>query len=243
MIKNLKNCNSCSLLPTQLHALNVAPEIFSDKQLLELLFYYILKEKEGKDLAERLIDTSGNFNNLLRSYDIENVKKVTPNIKAVLLIMRESLKRTLSQEITNKNILNSFEALIEYLQFSMGSLTIEQIRILYLNKKNILIKEEIIANGTIDHIYIYPREIVKKALINEASSIILIHNHPSGCIKPSVKDIKLTSKIVNACNTVNIKLLDHIIISKGEYYSFKKAFTKLKETSQNLVNAKTDYEL
>jgi DNA repair protein RadC len=103
----------------------------------------------------------------------------------------------------------------------MSNLQVEQFRALFLNKKNILIADEVMATGTIDQTPVYPREIVKRALAHEAGAIILVHNHPSGKAHPSNSDIDLTTQIVNACKTVNVSIHDHVIIGKGEYYSFK----------------------
>ena len=103
----------------------------------------------------------------------------------------------------------------------MGCLKIEQFRVLFLNKKNVLIADEIVATGTIDQTPVYPREIVKKSLFHEAGAIILVHNHPSGNIKPSKSDIDLTTQIINACNMINVTVHDHVIIGGGNYYSFK----------------------
>ena len=103
----------------------------------------------------------------------------------------------------------------------MSSLRIEQFRVLFLNRKNHLISDEILASGTVDQAHVYPREIIKKALYKEASSIILVHNHPGGDNKPSRADIELTKKIVDSCNTVGISVHDHIIIAANQYFSFK----------------------
>ena len=103
----------------------------------------------------------------------------------------------------------------------MGCLKIEQFRVLFLNKKNVLIADEIMATGTIDQTPVYPREIVKKSLFHEAGALILVHNHPSGNPKPSNADIDLTTQIISACKTINVTVHDHVIIGGNEYYSFK----------------------
>ena len=121
----------------------------------------------------------------------------------------------------NQNVIGSWSALLEYLKFNMSNLRLEQFRVLFLNKKNALIADEIMATGTIDQTPVYPREIIKRVLVHDAGAIILVHNHPSGNSKPSNSDIDLTAQIVNACKTVNVSVHDHVIIGKGEYYSFK----------------------
>jgi DNA repair protein RadC len=124
-------------------------------------------------------------------------------------------------QVINTNVIGSWGTLLEYLKFNMGNLQIEQFRVLFLNKKNSLIADEIMATGTIDQTPVYPREIIKRILAHEAAAIILVHNHPSGSAKPSSSDIELTAQIVNACKAVNVSVHDHVIIGKSEYYSFK----------------------
>jgi DNA repair protein RadC len=131
------------------------------------------------------------------------------------------MNRVLMNQVINTNVIGSWGALLEYLKFNMGNLQIEQFRVLFLNKKNSLIADEIMATGTIDQTPVYPREIIKRILAHEAAAIILVHNHPSGSAKPSSSDIELTAQIVNACKAVNVSVHDHVIIGKSEYYSFK----------------------
>ena len=129
--------------------------------------------------------------------------------------------RMLKQKVMNHNVISSWSILIDYLKATMGNMKTEQFRILFLNKKNILIADEVLSQGAIDQATIYPREIIKRALFNEAGAIILVHNHPSGVSKPSNTDIKLTHKIVETCANVNISVHDHVIIAANEYFSFK----------------------
>ena len=103
----------------------------------------------------------------------------------------------------------------------MGNLKIEQFRVLFLNKKNILIADEIQTQGTIDQTAVYPREIIKRVMFHEASAIVLAHNHPSGDVSPSKLDIELTNAIIKACSALNIVMHDHVIISKNNFFSFR----------------------
>ena len=131
------------------------------------------------------------------------------------------LNRVFAERVENKNVISSWSPLLEYLKFNMGCLNIEQFRVLFLNKKNVLIADEVMATGTIDQTPVYPREIVKKSLFHEAGALILVHNHPSGNPKPSNADIDLTTQIISACKTINVTVHDHVIIGGNEYYSFK----------------------
>ncbi len=125
------------------------------------------------------------------------------------------------QDIEKKPILNSWSRLIDYLHASMANETKEQFRLLFLNKKNELIADEIQQTGTVDHTPAYPREIMKSALSVGATAIILVHNHPSGDSKPSQADIDLTQEIIGAALPFDIVIHDHIVISKHGHTSFR----------------------
>ncbi len=200
-----------------------APDSFSDYELLELLLFQAIPRRDVKPLAKEIIQKFGNFNNLIHAnkQKLSEIKSINDNILINFQIIREISNRILKNKVIKKNAISSWSALISYLQFNMSNLAIEQFRVLFLNKKNILIADEIMATGTIDQTPVYPREIVKRALLHEAGAIILVHNHPSGNSSPSKSDIDLTTHIVNACKSININVHDHVIMGKGNYYSFK----------------------
>ena len=117
------------------------------------------------------------------------------------------------------DVISSRAQLIDYLKFKIGGLSIEQCRVLYLNKKNMLLADEVIAEGTLDMVSFHPREIVRKALFHGSSSIIIVHNHPSGDPKASKNDLIITGKIIKACDVFGISVHDHIIVSKNGHFS------------------------
>jgi len=199
-------------------------EGLADYELLEVLLFSAIPRKDVKPLAKHLLEHFGDLSNLINA-DKEKlllVEGMNENICCSLYLVKELIRRILKHKIIKQNVISSsWDALLDYLKSSMSSLKIEQFRILFLNKKNVLIAEETIGIGTIDQAPVYPREIVKRALFNEAGAIILVHNHPSGSPKPSKSDIELTSKIVETCNSVNISVHDHVIIAGNDYYSFK----------------------
>ncbi len=205
------------------HRITHSAEHLADYELLELILFFTIPRKDVKPLAKELMKKFGNFSSLLNSSKdkLLNVKGTSENLYINFIILRELMNRMLKQKISNKNIISSWTLLIDYLKTAMGGLQLEQFRVLFLNKKNILLADEILSQGTIDQAPIYPREIVKRALLNEASAIILVHNHPSGLSKPSNTDIELTNKIVTTCTTMNIVVHDHVIIAGNEYFSFK----------------------
>lgn len=200
-----------------------APDVFTDYELLELLLFQAIPRRDVKPLAKELLQKFGNFNNLINAKQdkIAQIQGTNDSVFLNFQIIKEILNRVLKERVIQKHVISSWGALLKYLKFNMSNLQIEQFRILFLNKKNILVADEVVATGTIDQTPVYPREIVKRALAHEAGAIILVHNHPSGNPHPSNSDIDLTTLIVNACKTVNVSVHDHVIIGKGEYYSFK----------------------
>ncbi|NRB11238.1 MAG: DNA repair protein RadC [Rickettsiaceae bacterium] len=199
------------------------PSNFPDYELLELLLFQAIPRKDVKPLAKDLIKRFGNLEQILHSSPdkILEIQGTNNNIICNIKIIRELMNRILKESVVKQEVINSWEKLIGYLKFNMSNLKLEQFRILFLNKKNILIADEIMATGTIDQTPVYVREIVKRSLFHEAGAIILVHNHPSGNSKPSKADINLTTDIRKACDMVNITIHDHVIIGKNEFYSFR----------------------
>jgi DNA repair protein RadC len=197
--------------------------IFSDYELLELLLFQVIPRRDTKPIAKEMLEIFGNLKAIIHA-SADKFNEI-PSIKdsgyLQFKLLKELLSRVLYDEIKQQNIISSWGALLNYLKFNMSYIPLEQFRILYLNKKNILLADEVIGSGTIDQIAVYPREVVKRALFYEAGAIILVHNHPSGDSKPSAADLELTKHIVAACTLVNVQVHDHVIIGKGTYYSFK----------------------
>ena len=127
----------------------------------------------------------------------------------------------LKEEIKDRPVIGSWTALIDYLQLAMQHEAAEHFRILFLDRKNILIRDEVQSRGTVDHTPLYPREVVKRALELAASAIIMVHNHPSGDPTPSQADIDMTRQVIGALAQVNITVHDHIIVGKNRHTSFK----------------------
>ncbi|WP_342259808.1 RadC family protein [Candidatus Tisiphia endosymbiont of Metellina segmentata] len=201
----------------------VSAENLADYELLEMILFSVIPRKDVKPLAKELLTQFGSLANLINTdkEKLLNIKGTNDNLYVNFVIIRELTNRMLKQKVINQNVISSWNVLIDYLKATMGSMKTEQFRILFLNKKNVLIADEILSQGTIDQATIYPREIIKRALFNEAGAIILVHNHPSAVSKPSNTDIELTHKIVETCANMNISVHDHVIITANEYFSFK----------------------
>ncbi len=138
-------------------------------------------------------------------------------IKAVAQVIQRSLR----EQILERPVIGSWTALLDYLQAAMQHETAEHFRLLFLDRKNILIRDEVQSRGTVDHTPLYPREVVKRALELGASALIMVHNHPSGDPTPSQADIDMTRQVVAALSQVNITVHDHIIVGRNRHTSFK----------------------
>jgi DNA repair protein RadC len=136
-------------------------------------------------------------------------------------LVTELLQRILREQIQERPVISSWSALLDYLQVALTHEPIEQFRVMFLDRKNILIKDEVQQRGTVDHTPLYPREIVKRALELGASSIIMVHNHPSGDPTPSRADLEMTTQVVSALGAVGIQVHDHVIVGKNKHLSFK----------------------
>jgi len=149
------------------------------------------------------------------------VEGVGPAIIAELKIVEASAQRLARSKVMNRPVLTSWAALIDYCHTAMAHAPIEQFRVLYLDRKNVLIADDEQARGTVDHVPVYPREVVRRALELNASAMILVHNHPSGDPTPSASDITMTRQIVAAAETMGITVHDHIIVGKSRELSFR----------------------
>jgi DNA repair protein RadC len=200
-----------------------APNSLQKYELLEMMLFWSAPRRDVKDLAKSILAEFGCFNNLLNvsKERLDEIPGLGDAFYSNLQLIKVILSTVLSEEIEDKPLLGSWNALINYLQFTQGSLATEQLRILFLNSKNILIADELQETGTVDQTPVYPREVIKRCLLHEASAIIIVHNHPSGVTTPSRMDIELTKRIIEACKAVNVSVHDHIIVSKSDFYSFK----------------------
>lgn len=140
---------------------------------------------------------------------------------AVFRLVREIACRMARAEVRSRPVLSNWRALIAYLQTAMAYEQVEQFRILFLDRKNNLIADEVQQRGTVNHTPVYPREVMKRALILDASALIVVHNHPSGDPKPSRDDIETTRELKAAANALELELHDHIVIGHGKHASFR----------------------
>ena len=210
--------------------MEAGPDALADYELVELLLFFSVWRRDTKPLAKQLLERFGGIGGMLaaepeRYRDIkelteggeEDLKFTTVLLKAV----QATLQRALKEQIIDRPVISSWTALIEYLQLVMTHEPSEHFRILFLDKKNILIKDEVQSRGTVDHTPLYPREVVKRALELAASAIIMVHNHPSGDPTPSRPDIDMTRQIVAAGHPLNVTVHDHLIVGRDGVASLK----------------------
>jgi DNA repair protein RadC len=197
-----------------------------DYEILEMVLFWGIPRKDVKDLAKKLLKEFGSISNIVHAAEdkLLSIHGVTNAVYANFRLLKEILLRCMQSNILKKNIITSWDALVEYLRITQGNIKTEQFRVLYLNTKNILIADELQEIGTVDQTAAYPREIFKRALFHEAVSIILVHNHPSGNPEPSNADILLTKEIESGCKSLHINLYDHVIVSTDDIFSFKSNF-------------------
>ena len=194
-----------------------------DYELLELVLFRAIPRQDVKPLARLLLDTFGDFNRVITASvaRLLMVRGVGETVVQELKIVEAAAQRMMRARVINRPILSSWDALLDYCHTTMAHRETEQFRILFLDRKNVLVADEEQAKGTVDHVPVYPREVVKRALELNASALILVHNHPSGDPTPSEADISMTAQVQDACQTLGIVLHDHLIIGKSREFSFR----------------------
>lgn len=198
-------------------------EAVLDYELLELVLFRAIPRQDVKPLARRLIDHFGDFNRVITA-PAERLTEVQGVGHAVVLEFK--ITQAVAQKLTRSRVLgrcivSSWRELLDYCHTHMSHRETEQFLVLYLDRKNILILDEAQGEGSIDHVPVYPRNIVKRALVVNASAIILVHNHPSGDPTPSPQDIDMTRQVAEAAAPLGITLHDHLVIGASTEISFR----------------------
>jgi len=197
-------------------------EALADYEVLELLLFYAIERIDTKPLAKRLLERFGTLGDVfaaepaqLREFEIDQ--------KTLILFRtaREAGRRLAERKVKDMPVLTNWQQLIDYCHAALAHEKTEQFRILFLDRKNVLIADEVQQRGTIDHTPVYPREVVKRALALNAAALILVHNHPSGDPKPSRDDIEMTKEIRKAAEALGISIHDHLVIGRKGHASFR----------------------
>ena len=196
-----------------------------DYELLELLLFLTLRRQDVKPLARRLIEELGDFNGVISASPsrLSTIKGVGDEVITDLKIVEAAAHRMVRAKVMQRHVISGWGAVLDYCHTTMAHRETEQFRVLYLDRKNVLIADEDQARGTVDHVPVYPREVVKRALELNASALILVHNHPSGDPTPSESDIEMTAKINDAAQALGLTLHDHLVIGRETELSFRSA--------------------
>ena len=194
-----------------------------DYELLELVLFRAIPRQDVKPLARALIDRFGDFNRVLSApvSQLTQISGVGDAVVIELKLVEAAAHRLARSKVMRRHVVSSWGALLDYCHTVMAHRDTEQFRILFLDTKNTIIADEEQAKGTLDHVPVYPREVVKRALELNAAALILVHNHPSGDPTPSQMDISMTRQIEQAARTMGITVHDHLIIGKSCEISFR----------------------
>ena len=198
-------------------------EAISDYEMLELILFRAIPQRDVKPLAKDLLATFGSFSEVIAA-PVERLKEVDGLGEAAiteLKIVQAAANRLVRGEVKQRQVLSSWSNVLDYCRAAMAFESKEHFRILFLDKGNHLIADEQHQTGTVDHTPVYPREVVKRALELSATAVILVHNHPSGDPTPSRADIDMTRAIVEVARPLGISVHDHLIVGKDGHASLK----------------------
>ncbi len=199
------------------------PTALQDYELLELVLFRLLPRRDTKPIAKALLKRFGSFSEVLSAPPqlLEEIDGLGPTAVTDLKVILAAAQLFARDQVPDRPVLGSWKSLIDYCHAQMAYETREQFRILFLDKKNKLIADEVQQIGTVDHTPVYPREVIRRTLELSATAIILVHNHPSGDPSPSSADVQMTKSIADIARPLGITVHDHIIIGKSGHASLK----------------------
>ncbi|ACG77479.1 DNA repair protein [Phenylobacterium zucineum HLK1] len=194
-----------------------------DYELLELFLFRSIPKKDVKPLAKQLLARFGSLGAVLgaTAAELRTVPGVGESVALDLKLLHEATLRTAKEQVGRRPVISSWSALLAYVKTALAHESREQFRVLFLDKKNQLLADEVMNHGTVDHAPVYPREVVRRALELSASALILVHNHPSGDPTPSSADVDMTRQVVDAARALRIAVHDHLVVGRDGVASFK----------------------
>ena len=203
--------------------LTAGAEALSDYELLELLLFRVLPRRDTKPIAKALLATFGSLAEVMAAPEarLRKIEGFGDRSIAELKVFQAVASRMLRGAVKDRPVLSSWSTVLEYCRAAQAFADREEFRVLFLDKRNQLIADEVQQTGTIDHTPVYPREIVKRALELASTAVILVHNHPSGDPTPSHADIQMTQQIIAVAQPLGISVHDHIIVGKEGHASLK----------------------
>lgn len=195
----------------------------NDIELLELILFRAIPNRDIRPLCHLLLKQFGSFNNVIAAAprDLRRIKGIGITAINEFKIIRAAAHKMAQLDVIERDVISSWDQLIAYCRSSMAHLRQEQFRVLFLDSKNVLIADECLQTGIVNHVPVYPRQVAKRALECDATAVILVHNHPSGDPEPSQSDIDVTLEIIGALGALHIAVYDHLIIGAAGDMSFK----------------------
>jgi DNA repair protein RadC len=199
-------------------------DALNDYELVELLLTYLIPQKDVKTIAKQLLKKFDTLGEMLEKSpeELQQVKGIGPVVSSFFPLLKEVCAEYLKDSIYQTDVLKNPESVANFARVKLSGKSGEIFMAVYVNNQNEVLDQEILEEGSVDHTVIYPRKIVEKAIKAKASGILLIHNHPGGSLKPSNHDKKLTQELKNVGESLDLRLLDHLIVSKNGYKSFRK---------------------
>lgn len=201
-------------------ATTFGPASLADQETLTLLLSRTMADGAAT-CATVLLKRFGSLQEVLAAEQAQLEKHVDRPAAIDLKIVHDATRRALEAPIRKRSVISSWDALLAYVRHDMAYRTREAFRVLFLDKKNQLIADEVMNEGTVDHTPVYPREVVRRALELDACAVILVHNHPSGDTTPSTADVDMTRQVIDACKPLRIAVHDHLVVGSGGVASFK----------------------
>lgn len=205
--------------------LEAGSDALADYELMELVLFRVMPRRDVKPLAKALIERFGSFAEAIAAPPerLTEIRGVGDSTIVEFRLLKATAERLTRGEVSKREPISSWASLLDYCRATMAFSDKEQFRVLFLDKKNGLIADEVQQTGTVDHTPVYPREVVKRALELSATAIILVHNHPSGDPTPSDADIRMTETIIDVAGPLGIAVHDHIIVGREGHVSFRSA--------------------
>ena len=203
--------------------LRAGDEAFLDYEILELLLSYAIGRRDVKPMAKRLIEKYKTLEGVVDAdiADLTAIPEIGESSAILIKLIRSMMVRYLGQRLRNEDYMDDSDKFCDYARARLGDQTGEAMMLFYLNTKNVLIDTEIVNEGAVDCVVVFPSIVAKRALLRSAKAVVLCHNHPSGIVKPSREDDLVTREVRAALEPLKITLLDHIIVSKYDYYSYR----------------------
>ncbi len=199
------------------------PAALADYEILEVLLGYAIPRRDTKPLAKALLERFGSLRGVFqaRQEDLQSVPKVSQSVLTLLDVLREFWSRVREGAIRDREVFSHPRTVADFAMSRLGCLQTEEFWVALVDNKNRLVHWQQVSRGTVDQTPVYPREILRLVLQHQASGLILVHNHPGGDPRPSVQDQELTRRLQRAAREMDVRVLDHIVVSESEYYSFQ----------------------